>query len=221
MLQIKTFTFNFFGENTYIAFDETKEAVIIDCGAMSKTEEAAVNSFIKDNSLTLKHLLTTHYHFDHVAGNGFIFEKYNLRPSMHQGEWTEKTPGINQQAARFGIPAIFKDIEPGHFINEGDEIKFGNTTFKTLLLPGHSPASLCFHSAKDGIALTGDTIFQGSIGRTDLWGGDHDTLINAIKKEILTLTDKTILYPGHGPSTTVGFERKNNPFLTKQANKTI
>jgi len=213
MIHIKQFTFNYFSVNTYLIYDETSEAALIDCGCMNKTEEAALSSFIKDNSLVIKRLLSTHYHFDHVIGNSFVSNTYHVKPEMHRGERAVNIPTLSMQAMAFGINKSFEDIEPERFIEDGDGIKFGNTILTALLVPGHSPASLAFYCAAEGVVFTGDALFYGSIGRTDLWGGDYHTLISAIRAKLLTLPDITQIYPGHGPASSIFFEKENNPYL--------
>jgi Zn-dependent hydrolases, including glyoxylases len=213
MITIKLFTFNFFGENTYLLYDETKEAVIIDCGCVMPEEEKELSVFLEKNNLTLKKLLSTHYHFDHVIGNAYIFQKYGLRPEMHHDEKNAATPTLNMQASKFGIQMNFEEIEPLRFIEDNEEIRFGNSVLKAILIPGHSPASLAFYSEADMFLFSGDALFNGSIGRTDLWGGDYGTLISNIEKRLLILPDNTTVYPGHGPKTTIGNEKINNPYL--------
>ena len=213
MITIKQFTFNFFGENTYLLYDETKEAIIIDCGCITPEEENALSNFINKNNLTLKRLLSTHYHFDHVIGNIYIFHEYGIRPELHKGEKNGTTPTLNMQAAKFGIPMKFEEIEPLRNIEDNEDIHFGHSVLKAILVPGHSPASLAFYSVADNFVIAGDVIFQDSIGRTDLWGGDFGTLISSITNRLLILPDNTIIYPGHGPSTTIGSEKANNPYL--------
>ena len=213
MITIKQFTFNFFGENTFLLYDETKEAVLIDCGCITPNEENMLSGFIEKNGLTLKRLLSTHYHFDHVIGNAYIFHKYGIRPEMHKEEKNEKTPTLNMQASKFGIPMSFEDIDLLKNIEDNEVLHFGNSVLKAILVPGHSPASLAFYSEGDNFVIVGDALFQDSIGRTDLWGGDYGTLITSITNRLLTLPDNTKVYPGHGPSTTIGAEKANNPFL--------
>ena len=213
MITIKQFTFNFFGENTYLLYDETKEAILIDCGCITPDEEEALSGFLEKNSLTLKRLLSTHYHFDHVIGNTYIFHKYGIRPEMHSDEKNAATPTLDMQASKFGIPMKFEDIEPLRNIEDNEEIHFGNSVLKAILVPGHSPASLAFYSETDNFVLSGDVLFLGSIGRTDLWGGNFSTLISSIENKLLLLPDNTTVYPGHGPSTTIGDEKANNPYL--------
>ena len=213
MITIKEFTFNFFGENTFLLYDETKEAVLIDCGCITPNEENTLSDFIKNNNLTLKRLLSTHYHFDHVIGNAYIFHKYGIRPEMHKDEKNGTTPTLNMQASKFGIPTSFEEIDLLNNIEDNEEIRFGNSVLKAILVPGHSPASLAFYGEADKFVIAGDALFQGSIGRTDLWGGDYGTLISNITDRLLTLPNDTTVYPGHGPSTTIGAEKANNPFL--------
>ena len=213
MITIKQFTFNFFGENTYLLYDETKEAILIDCGCVTPEEGGTLSNFLKENNLSLKRLLSTHYHFDHVIGNSYIFHKYGIRPEMHKDEKNATTPTLNMQASKFGIPMSFEDIEPLRAIEDNEEIHFGNSTIKAILVPGHSPASLAFYSEADNFLIAGDVLFESSIGRTDLWGGDFSTLISSITNRLMILPDNTTIYPGHGPSTTIGSERTNNPYL--------
>lgn len=213
MIKVKPFTFNFFGENTYLLYDETNEAVLIDCGCMEPDEESILSDFIKSNNLILKRLLNTHRHFDHVIGDASIFHQYGIRPEMHRDEKSENAPDLNAQASRFGIPMRFEEIEPLRYIEDNEEICFGHSVLKALLVPGHSPGSLAFYCEADHFLIAGDVLFEQSIGRTDLWGGDYHTLINNIKNKLLTLPDNTIVYPGHGPATTIGKEKRANPFL--------
>ena len=213
MITIKQFTFNFFGENTYLLYDETKEAILIDCGCITPDEGETLSGFLENNGLTLKRLLSTHYHFDHVIGNSYIFHKYGIRTEIHRDEKTATTPTLNMQASKFGVPMSFEDIDPLRNIEDNEEIHFGNSTLKAILVPGHSPASLAFYSEVDHFLISGDALFLGSIGRTDLWGGDYGTLISNIENRLLTLPDNTTVYPGHGPSTTIGNEKANNPYL--------
>lgn len=213
MIRIKQFTFNFFGENTYLLYDETKEAVVIDCGGMTPGEENTLSGYLKENGLALKRLLCTHYHFDHVVGNAYIFHAYGIRPEWHRDEKNTTTPNLAMQAAKFGIPPYFEEIEPLQHIDDGEEIHFGHSTLKAILVPGHSPASLAFYCEAGRFLIAGDTIFRDSIGRTDLWGGNYSTLVSAIRNRILTLPGDTTIYPGHGPSTTVDREIASNPYL--------
>ena len=211
MLQIKRFEFNLIGENTYLLYDETKEAAIIDCGAFSNEEKTLLKDFISHNQLSLKHLLNTHLHLDHSFGNKFIYDTYGIAPEYHRME--EQIPNLKEQAARFGIKMADDNVKASRYLEDGDIISFGNTELKAILTPGHSPASICFYSKADGVLFTGDVLFEESIGRTDLWGGNHRQLISEIKNKVLTLPDNTVVYPGHGPKTTIKNEKINNPYL--------
>jgi len=211
MLQIKKFEFNLISENTYVLYDETKEAVIIDCGANSPEEKNSLKDFISQNQLIVKHLLNTHLHFDHAFGNNFIYETYGLTPEYHRLE--EQLPNVQKQATAFGLKVEEDSYKTIKYLEEDDIISFGNTELKAILVPGHSPASLCFYSENNGVVFTGDVLFEEGIGRSDLWGGNHRQLVAGIKNKLLTLPEDTIVYPGHGPETTIKHEKKNNPYL--------
>jgi glyoxylase-like metal-dependent hydrolase (beta-lactamase superfamily II) len=208
---IKTFTFNPFQENTYLIYDETKECVIIDPGCYNKNEEETLESFIADNQLKPVHLINTHGHVDHVCGISFVCEKYGLEPEAHTEETAMFERSV-QMGQMFGFQ-INNPVLPRKFLNEGDVITFGNSELKMLHLPGHSAGSLAFYSEKEKFVITGDVLFRDSIGRTDLPGGDYDSLIFSIREKLLPLGDDYAAYPGHGPSTTLGFEKENNGFL--------
>ena len=212
MSLVAEFTFNPFQENTYILHDETKECIIIDPGCFTQGEKDKLVQFISDNELKPVRLINTHCHLDHIFGNYFVSEKYNLELEIHRGELPvlEAVPMV---CKNYGIPFSEPEVKPGRFIEEGEEIKFGNTVLKTLFTPGHSPASLSFFCEKDRYVIAGDVLFYGSIGRTDLPGGDFQTLISVIKEKIFPLGDDVKVYSGHGPATTVGFEKSSNPFL--------
>ena len=212
MITVKTFVFNIIAENTYLLYDETKEAVLIDCGCMYAAEEKALAGFIAQNGLILKRLLCTHIHFDHILGNHFIHQTYGISPEAHHKE-VKMLPSINDQVKSMKIQIHIQTVEIEGYLVGNDVIKFGNSELETMLVPGHSPGSLVYYSRKDGFVISGDVLFKGSIGRTDLWEGNHDMLVAAIKDKILSLPGETIVYPGHGPSTTVIEEKLNNPFL--------
>ncbi|MDR1407323.1 MAG: MBL fold metallo-hydrolase [Tannerella sp.] len=212
MITVRTFVFNPFEVNTYLLYDETKEAIIIDCGCMMATEEKMLSEFITHNKLTIKRLLCTHLHFDHVMGNAFFSKKYVLKPEAHQKE-VESIPSMKEQIRMFKARFSIQEVAIGKYIVGNESIRFGESELTTLLVPGHSPGSLAFYSKKDGFVMAGDTLFRESIGRTDLWGGNFDLLAAVIRDKIFSLPDETIVYPGHGPSTTVIHEKFNNPFL--------
>ncbi|MCD7938228.1 MAG: MBL fold metallo-hydrolase [Tannerellaceae bacterium] len=212
MITVKPFEFNYFSVNTYLLYDDTKEAVLIDCGCLRREEEKELSEFISGRELTLTHLLCTHLHVDHVFGNAFIYRTYGLRPEAHRAE-VEQLPSPKEQARRFGLEDKVEDITVEKFLVGNDRIRFGTSELQVLLVPGHSPGSLCFYSEPDGFVISGDALFNRSIGRTDLWGGNMDVLVAAIKDKLLSLPDETIVYPGHGPETRVVDEILNNPFL--------
>ncbi len=212
MALVADFTFNPFQENTYLLYDDTKECIIVDPGCYTQEERDELDSFIQKNGLKPVRLLNTHCHLDHVFGNGHVHRTYNLPLEIHQGELPvlKAVPNISSM---YGI-AFANDLpEPGRFIEAGEEITFGNTTIKALLTPGHSPASLSFYCADSGWVIAGDVLFYGSIGRTDLPGGNYDTLIDSVRSQLFTLPDETQVWPGHGPKTSIGFEKQNNPFF--------
>jgi glyoxylase-like metal-dependent hydrolase (beta-lactamase superfamily II) len=211
-MTVKTFTFNPFRENTYLVYDKTNEAVIIDAGCLDIGEKQKLENFISDNNLQLKRVLNTHLHIDHQFGNKNLFETYGLKPeACKEDEFLLENVKI--QAAMFGLPLNETAQQIGNYINDNQEIKFGNSTLKALHCPGHSPGSMCFYSEKDGVLFAGDVLFRGSIGRTDLQRGDYATLIRSITNRLLPLPDSTVVYCGHGESTTIGEEKQNNPYL--------
>jgi len=212
-MTIKTFIFNPFQENTYLLFDETKEAVLVDAGCITDAEKQLLKRFIEENGLTLKRLINTHLHLDHQFGNKFIFNTFfGLKPeACVEDEYLLEN--VVAQARSFGF-AVEEEAQPlGAYIVENQEIMFGNSSLKAIHVPGHSPGSMAFYSEKDGFLLVGDVLFRGSIGRTDLPKGDYATLIQGITKKLLPLPDSTVVYSGHGPATTIGYEKINNPYL--------
>ncbi|GHT75779.1 MBL fold hydrolase [Bacteroidia bacterium] len=208
-MQIKFFEFNPVFVRTYVLFDETKEAAIIDCGAYTDEEQQRLKKFIDTNELKVKYLLNTHLHFDHILGNQFIYKTYGLKPQYHEME--ELMPGLRKQTVVFGLPIDYEPVGAEHYIEDGDIISFGNIRLKALLTPGHSPGSLSFYSEENDCVFTGDVLFHHDIGRTDLWGGSEETLISSIQNKLLPLPENTEIYPGHGPSTTVKEEKQHNP----------
>jgi len=211
-MTIKTFTFNPIQENTYLVYDETNEAVVIDAGCISDIEKRALKNYIEDNKLTLKRVLNTHLHFDHQFGNKFLFTTFGIKPEAGK-EDEYLLENVIAQTRSFGMAVDEEAQSLGGYITDNQEIKFGNTTFKAFHVPGHSPGSMAFYDEKEGVLFAGDVLFRASIGRTDLPKGDYATLIHSITDKLLPLPDSTVVYSGHGPATTIGFEKKNNPFL--------
>lgn len=211
MISVLSFTFNPWSENTYVLFDESKEAVIIDPGCYEQAEKELLEDELARRELKPVRLLNTHCHIDHVLGNRFVAEKYGLVLEMHEGE-IPVLEAVMVYGSSMGV-TVEESPKPGKFLKEGDVVTFGQSKLEVLYTPGHSPASICFLSKEDEFVIAGDTVFDGSIGRTDLPGGDLNTLLNSISTRLLVLDDATRIYSGHGPATTVGKERKSNPFL--------
>ena len=207
-------TFNPFQENTYIVYDDTGECVIFDPGCYAQEEKESLVQMIEKHRLKPVRLINTHCHLDHIFGNTFIAEKYGLPLEIHKGE-VPVLEAAPQSAAMFGLPIPSGPLSPapGRFIAAKEEIAFGRTRLSALFTPGHSPASLSFYCAEDNFVIAGDTLFQGSIGRTDLPGGDFNTLIQSIQTELFPLGDQVVVYPGHGLETNIGYEKQHNPFL--------
>jgi glyoxylase-like metal-dependent hydrolase (beta-lactamase superfamily II) len=211
MAKIEIITCNPFMENGFVVYDETKECVIIDPGCNNDEERKKFTDFIEREQLKPVKLLNTHCHLDHICGNKFFAEKYDLKLESHKGEQVVLDAAENH-GKMFGF-TFEKSPDIEVFLDEGDEVSFGNTLFKVLYTPGHSPASISFYCEKEEFVISGDVLFQMGIGRFDLLGGDFDTLIDSIKSKLMTLPDKTTVYAGHGPSTNIGYEKINNPYL--------
>jgi hydroxyacylglutathione hydrolase len=197
--------------NTYILTDESGDCAIIDCGCYNREEFERLEEFISEKNIHPALLLNTHCHLDHVFGNKSILEKYGLRAfSCKLDEMNRKS--AEEHAIFFGL-TMEEPPEPGGFISDNETVTFGSTELKALFVPGHSPGSLAFYCEKDNCVFTGDALFAGSIGRTDLQGGDFDTLISSIKNKLFVLPSTTVVYPGHGKDTTIGEEMKSNPYF--------
>lgn len=210
MIRIQSFTFNPFEENTYVVFDETKEGVVIDPGCYEKEEEAALKNFIEKEGLTIKYLLNTHCHVDHVLGNAFVKQKYQVPFLIHEKD-EAVLRAVKVYAPSYGL-AHYHEVLPDGYLNEGDIVSFGTTKLNVLFLPGHAPGHIGFYDEASKSLLAGDVLFERSIGRTDLPGGDFNTLIQSIHKKLFVLPDDVTVYPGHGSTTTIGEEKVYNPF---------
>ncbi len=211
MLKIKQFLFNPIQENTYVLYNEEGDCAIVDPGCYFDHERKELADFIAAHKLTPKYLLNTHCHLDHVFGNKFVAETYGLALHLHRGEklMLEMAPLSAQQ---WGLP--FESYEGELlFLEEGSRIRLGSDELEVLLTPGHSPASISFYCAAQRLLLSGDVLFQMSIGRSDLPGGDHDTLLASIRNKLFVLPDDVQVYPGHGANTSIGYEKTHNPFL--------
>ena len=210
MIAIQSFVFNAFQENTYIISDKTNECVIIDPGCYDDHEKKELADYIQDHQLNVRMLLNTHCHIDHILGNDFVKQKYGTKLYIHQ---TEEFV-LNAQkilAPHYGFNR-YQEARPDGYLEEGDVIEFGLQKFTILFVPGHSPGHIAFYNEKEKVVLAGDVLFQNSVGRTDLPGGNHNTLVNSIHKKLFTLPDEVTVYPGHGGETTIGVEKRTNPF---------
>lgn len=213
MLKIKTFTFNAFGELSYIVYDDKSlEAAIIDPGMDSIAEEEELDFFIAKNNLKVKYLILTHLHIDHAWGVPHIKDKYGVEITAHNdGGYLGAI--MDAQAQMFGLSHSPGRIEIDRTVTDGDKIKLGDEEMDIFHIPGHSPGGIVIYAPKEGFLIAGDVIFRNSIGRTDLPGGNYRQLVEGIKKKILTLPPETVIYPGHGPATTVGEEAETNPYI--------
>ena len=212
-MQVAIFQFSLFGINTYLVFDpETKECAVIDPGMSNPEEEKAIEKFIAEKGLKLTQIINTHLHIDHVAGIPFLQKKYGVTVIAHEAD-KYLGDNIRLQIGAFGLNLLVDNIEITEYIKAGDKIKIGNGALEVLLVPGHSKGSIALYDRDGGFIITGDALFKGSIGRTDLPGGNYKELINSIDSELLSLPDETVVFPGHGPSTTIGEEKHSNPFL--------
>lgn len=212
-MKIAIFQFSLFGINTYVVYDpETLKCAVIDPGMINREEEMAMDRFIEKNNLTVTDIINTHLHIDHAVGNSYLQKKYGVPVRAHI---LDQPLGerIIQQAEMFGVDEKVKNVDISSFLNAGDIIKIGNGELKVLHVPGHSQGSVALYDEKDGFVVVGDALFQGSIGRTDLPGGNYNQLINSINSELMALPDSTVVYSGHGPATTIGDEKRMNPFL--------
>lgn len=211
MINIHSFTFGAFQENTYLLWDETLECLIVDPGNSSASEHKILSDFISEKKLKPSRLILTHAHIDHINGNKNVFDTFGLLPEVHKEDvfFLERHSAT---AAMYGLT-----IEPSpmaeKFIEEGDVISFGVSKLDVIHTPGHAPGHVTFYNIEEGFMISGDVLFFGSIGRTDLPMGNFETLMHSIKHKLFPLGDGMKVYSGHGQATTIGFERLNNPFL--------
>lgn len=216
-MKVQHFTFNPFQENTYVVWEEkTHQALIIDPGCIDKEEQEVLTDFIQEHQLNPVRLLNTHCHIDHIFGNRFIHEHYKLPLEAHEAE-VFNIEGAKKYSQEWGLPKADSPL-PHAYIEEGQKVKLGDEELEVLFVPGHSPGHVAFWCQKDNFILSGDVLFFNSIGRTDLPGGDFDTLLQSIEKKMLPLPADCKVFAGHGPQTDVGYEMRNNPFL-KTLNK--
>lgn len=212
MLNIKKFEVNPIQENCYVVSDDSKECVIIDCGAFYEEERAAITDYIAKNNLTPKHLICTHAHFDHCFGNNTIHEAYGLKPEVHadDDQLMEQLAGQVQMFMQYKLNYNMPPV--GKYLRESDIIEFGNHKLSIIHTPGHTPGCVVYYCEEEKVAFSGDTLFRMSIGRTDLPGGDYHQLKQSLHKLFTTLPADTVVYPGHGPKTTVADEKAMNPY---------
>lgn len=214
MLKIERFACNMLAENCYVVSDETNECVIIDCGAYYEQDRNAISKYIADNQLKPTHLLVTHGHLDHNFGNPFVFENYQLRPEVSQRDEHLMLTLAKQAQSFYNISVEDNFPAIGRFLEEDELITVGHHQLKVIATPGHSRGSVTFYCEEENVAFTGDTLFQGSIGRTDLGGGSMFQIIQSLR-QLAQLPDVTQVLPGHGQSTTIGEELAHNPYMDR------
>ncbi len=207
---VKSFTHNPFATNSYVCHNDS-EAVIVDASCSDEREEAEIAEYIRSNDLTVRHLLLTHAHIDHILGCSALSKRFDLFWQAHPDTsiWLKRAPA---QALLYGLQ-IKPVPKPGRWLKEQDTLTFGHAIWRILYTPGHAPGSICFVDDASQFVIAGDVLFQQSIGRTDLPGGDRGTLMKSIFQQLLTLPDEMTVYAGHGPPTRIGLERMQNPFL--------
>lgn len=212
-MKVAKFGFSLFGINTYVVVDpETRDCAIIDPGMVNEEERDAVKRFIEKNDLHVTHLINTHLHIDHAIGNSFIKKTYAVKTEAHEDD-AFLGCRLREQARQFGIPDAVDSADIDTPLKDGDIIHIGKGELEVIHVPGHSPGGIALYDKKDGFLISGDILFQGSVGRADLPGGDMKALISGIKSKLLPLPDNTAVFPGHGPSTTIGDEKARNPYL--------
>ena len=212
-MKVKTFVCNMLHENCYLVYDEkSREAAVIDPGFYWDEEKMKFAKFVEESNLHIKHLLCTHLHFDHIFGNMFIEDTYNVRlsASLEDNDWITN---FTRSAARFGITVNSTPRPVSTPLHNGDILMLGDMPLKCIATPGHSAGGMCFYAPDNNMLFAGDTLFQGSIGRTDFADGNYAQLIGSIQKQLLTLPPETIVFPGHGDPTSIEDEAKYNPYL--------
>lgn len=212
-MKVSRFVFNMFGVNTYVMWDEdSREAAIVDPGMIDEDERKALDSFIERNKLKVTQLLNTHMHLDHIFGNAYVKDKYGLEIKANPDDnFLGLT--LNEQAERFHLPVKLTDTGLDVELHDGDKLYLGTEPIDVISVPGHSPGSIALYCPESGFVITGDALFKGSIGRTDLPKGNHRQLLDSIDRRLFTLPDDTVVLPGHGPETTIGFEKTHNPYF--------
>lgn len=212
-MKVVKFGFSLFGINTYIVYDPaTLKCAVIDPGMIDAEEEEAMVNFVKRNNLKVTHVINTHLHIDHAIGDKFAFETFDAPVLAHRDdEFLGKR--LREQAEEFGVGGRIDNVSISSYLTDDETIRVGEGELKVLHVPGHSPGGVALYDKEGGYVIAGDSLFAGSVGRTDLPGGNMDALLGAIRSKLLTLPDNTVVYPGHGPATTIGREKATNPFL--------
>ena len=213
MLNIKKFIVNPIQENCYVVSDETRECVIIDCGAIYPDEHDTISRYIREKQLQPVHLLCTHGHFDHCIGNAWVHDTYGLSPEIGEADVHLLNKMDDQVMMFFGVKNDIEVPQPSRLLKDGDTIGFGSHQFQVKATPGHTPGGVVFYCEEENVLFTGDTLFYMSVGRTDLEGGDWQTIVFSLCQVIKPLPNDTTAYCGHGPETTIGFEIRHNPFM--------
>ncbi len=211
-MKFKNFIFSPFQENTYVLYDETGECVVVDPGNLLPNENEQLDLFFKENSLKLVHIINTHNHLDHIFGTKYLVDKYKVDIACHKEElfWIDK---FKDTCNGYGLNIDYDAPKPKKLIADNDIFTFGNTKLKVIHVPGHSAGSVAFYNEYNGMLFCGDILFQGSIGRHDLPGGNYQQLITGIQQKLFVLPDKTRVFSGHGPETSIGEEKRTNPFF--------
>lgn len=211
MLNIHIFTFNPFSENTYVLYNENKNGILLDPGNWNEKETEALENFITEKEIKIKNILLTHAHIDHVLGLQWAFNTYKVAVKMHQEEkeMLDRNP-MSDRNYGFDFKPFVGEIE---FLNEGEKYNIDKDFFEISHIPGHSPGSLAFYNAAQKMVISGDALFQGSIGRTDLYRGNHEQLLESIRTKLFSLPEETDVFSGHGNATQIGFEKNHNPFF--------
>ncbi len=211
MVKIVKFVFNTFMVNTYLLYDESGECILIDAACYEKEEQEELKECIRVNNLTLVRNLNTHCHIDHILGNDFIALTYGIYPECHKNS-VPFFHTMQEIGASFGY-TLDHILAPKRFLADNEIVHWGNSSLKVFFTPGHAEGSVCFYNEEQGFIITGDVLFKDTIGRTDLPSGDFDQLMRSIKTKLFTLPENTMVYPGHGPDTSIGYEMVNNPFI--------
>lgn len=213
MLKLQKFEVNPFGENTYLVWDDTTgDGALVDPGMVGGHEEEVIDGFIRQNNIRITDIINTHLHLDHIFGVNATKERYNIGLSAHAGD-APLAADLPGQVARFRLPINARPVSIDRELHDGDKIRLGSYDLEVIEVPGHSPGGLAFYSKDGCFVLTGDSLFNGSVGRTDLPGGSQRQLVDSIRQKLLSLPDDTYVYPGHGPRTTIGTEKIYNPYL--------